>query len=186
MSDITRILQQLESDAHASEQLLPLVYDELRRLATARLANERAGQTIQATALVHEAFLRLVDVENQQKWNSKGHFFSASAEAMRRILVENARRKKQIKRGGNFKRREFEEGLIASPEIKHDLLALDEALTAFSEEHPEKCELVKLRYFAGLTIADAAKSLDISTSTADRHWSFAKAWLYRFIGENAE
>jgi RNA polymerase sigma factor (TIGR02999 family) len=182
VSNVTQILDAIEhGDAQASEQLLPLVYDELRRLAAQRLANEPPGQTLQATALVHDAFVRLVDVDRQQKWNSRGHFFGAAAEAMRRILVENARRKARMKHGGDLVRQELNEADIVAPLIKHDLLALDEALNGLAMEDREKYELVKLRFFAGLTIAQAADVLGISTSTADRHWAYARAWLYRRV-----
>jgi len=182
MQDVTQILKQIETgDPSASEQLLPLVYQELRKLASARLAKEKPGQTLQATALVHDAFLRLVDVEQQQQWNSRGHFFGAAAEAMRRILVESARRKKRIRHGGELARRELPEDEIAAPEIKHDLLALDEALDALAEEDSQKYELVKLRFFAGLTNAQAADALGISVSTANRYWAYARAWLFRKV-----
>jgi RNA polymerase sigma factor (TIGR02999 family) len=184
MSHVTQILDAIQSgEPQASERLLPVVYDELRKLAAARLVKEPAGQTLEATALVHEAFLRLVDGEHQQKWNSRGHFFGAAAEAMRRILVENARRKRRMRHGGGHERRELDEVEIAAPEIKHDLLALDDALTALEEHDPTKAELVKLRFFAGLTIEQVAQALEISTSTADRHWAYARAWLFRRLGE---
>lgn len=184
MTEVTQILQQIETgNPEAAQRLLPMVYDELRRLAAQKMSDEKPGQTLEATALVHEAFLRLVDVENQQQWNSRGHFFAAAAEAMRRILVENARRKRRLKRGGDKLRQELIEAEIAAPQIKHDLLALDEALDALSAEDPAKCDLVKLRFFAGLTIEQAAESLGISTSTADRHWSYARAWLFRRIAD---
>ena len=184
MSNVTRILNEIQSgDSLASERLLPEVYGELRKLAAARLSKERAGQTLEATALVHEAFLRLVDGGEQQPWNSRGHFFAAAAEAMRRILVENARRKARIKHGGDHERQELDEAEIAAPEIKHDLLALDEALDALAESDPAKAELVKLRFFAGLTIEQTAQAMGISTSTAERHWAYARAWLFRRLGE---
>lgn len=184
MTEVTQILQQIETgNPEAAQRLLPMVYDELRRLAAQKMSDEKPGQTLEATALVHEAFLRLVDVENQQQWNSRGHFFAAAAEAMRRILVENARRKRRLKRGGDQQRQELIEAEIAAPQIKHDLLALDEALDALSAEDPAKCDLVKLRFFAGMTIVQAAESLGISTSTADRHWSYARAWLFRRIAD---
>ena len=184
MSNITRVLSQIgQGDPSAAEQLLPLVYDELRKLAANRLKDEKPGQTLQATALVHEAYVRLLGKEESQHWNSRGHFFAAAAEAMRRILVDNARRKRRVKRGGDLVRQDLNENEIVSPEIKHDLLALDEALNELAAEDHTKCELVKLRFFAGLTIAQAAKALGISTSTADRHWAYARAWLYRKITE---
>ena len=182
MTDVTRILNQIEDgDAHAAEELLPLVYDELRKLAAARLAQEKPGQTLQATALVHEAYLRLVEREQQDKWECRGHFFSAAAEAMRRILVERARRKRRLKRGGDLARQELVEDAIAAPEVDGDLLELDAALEKLQEKDPRKAELVKLRYFAGLTVEEAATALGITTSTADRDWAYARAWLYREI-----
>ena len=192
MHDVTRILRQIEDgEPSASEELLPLVYSELRRLAASRLAKEKPGQTLQATALVHDAFLRLVDAKDQQKWNSRGHFFGAAAEAMRRILVENARRKARLKRGGDLARQELNESEFAAPqvaaaEIKHDIIALDEALNALQKNEPEKYELVRLRFFAGLTNAQAAEALNISTSTADRYWAYARAWLYQKVAETGE
>jgi RNA polymerase sigma factor (TIGR02999 family) len=182
MSEVTRILSAIErGDPHAAEQLLPLVYEELRNLAAARLAQEKPGQTLQATALVHEAYLRLVDVERAQHWNSRGHFFAAAAEAMRRILVEKARKRRRLKRGGDRQRLDLDAVQLSVREVPDDLLALDEALTQLAQEHPEKAELVKLRYFAGLTVAEAAKALGIAPSTADRYWTYARAWLYRRI-----
>lgn len=187
VNDVTQLLGALDhGDALASEQLLPLVYGELRKLAAQRLANEPAGQTLQATALVHDAFVRLVDVDQQQKWSSRGHFFAAAAEAMRRILVENARRKRSLKRGGNLARQDLPESGIAVPEIKHDLLALDEALTKLAEEDPVKARLVELRFFAGMTIDEAAEILGIAAITAKRYWRYARAWLHREITEHAE
>ena len=185
MSDVTRILSQIEAgDPSAAEQLLPLVYDELRKLAAARLAQEKPGQTLQATALVHDAYLRLVDVEKAQHWNSRGHFFGAAAEAMRRILVENARRKGRQKRGGDLQRCDLQIAEPVAEGTSADLLAVDDALTDLAQEHPEKAQLVKLRYFAGLTLAEAAAALGISTATADRHWRYARAWLAERLREN--
>jgi RNA polymerase sigma factor (TIGR02999 family) len=182
MSDVTHILSQIESgEPTAAEKLLPLVYDELRKLATARLAKESAGQTLQATALVHEAYVRLVDAEQVQQWNSRGHFFAAAAEAMRRILIDQARRKGSDKRGGNFQRVPVDEAInLASTEgvSLPDLLALDEALRQFEAEEPVKAKLVKLRYFAGVPLEDAARMLEISTATAKRYWVYARSWLY--------
>jgi RNA polymerase sigma factor (TIGR02999 family) len=187
MSEVTRILSAIEQgDPRAAEQLLPLVYDELRKLAAQRLAQEKPGQTLQATALVHEAYLRLVDVDQAQHWNSRGHFFAAAAEAMRRILVEQARRKRRLKRGGECERRDLDDLEIAVQGPCDDLLALDEALTGLAQKHPEKAELVKLRYFAGLTVSEAAAVLGISTSTADRHWTYARAWLFRRLAPEGE
>jgi RNA polymerase sigma factor (TIGR02999 family) len=182
MSEVTRILSAIEQgDPSAAEQLLPLVYDELRRLASQKLAQEKPGQTLQATALVHEAYLRLVDGDQAQHWNSRGHFFAAAAEAMRRILVEQARKRGRLKRGGDRQRLELDAVQLSAPEAADELLALDDALTEFAQKHPDKAELVKLRYFAGLTVDEAAQALGISTSTADRHWTYARAWLYRHI-----
>ena len=187
MSEVTRILSALEQgDAHAAEQLLPLVYEELRKLAAQRLAQEKPGQTLQATALVHEAYLRLVDANQAQNWNSRGHFFAAAAEAMRRVLVESARKRGRLKRGGDRQRLDLDALQLSVQEVGDELLALDEALTELSQEHPDKAALVRLRYFAGLTVAEAAQSLGISTSTADRHWTYARAWLYRRIVGDAE
>jgi RNA polymerase sigma factor (TIGR02999 family) len=187
MSEVTRILSAIEQgDAHAAEQLLPLVYDELRQLAAQRLAQERPGQTLEATALVHEAYLRLVDVDKVQHWNSRGHFFAAAAEAMRRILVEQARRKRRQKRGGDRERLDLDGLEIAVEGLPDDLLALDEALTRLAEKHAAKAELVKLRYFAGLTLSEAARALGISSSTADRYWTYARAWLYRALAPEGE
>jgi len=179
MSDVTRILESIErGDPHASEQLLPLVYDELRKLAAALMAREAPGQTLQATALVHEAYLRLVGGESGRPWDGRGHFFAAAAEAMRRILVENARRKQGPRRGGGRLRLDLPdvgESTQVSPE---DLLALDEALTRLAAVAPQKAELVKLRFFAGMTIPQAAAVLGISHATAERHWTYARVWLY--------
>lgn len=178
MNDVTHILSAIEhGDPKASEQLLPLVYRELHRLAKQRLAQEKPGQTLQATALVHEAYLRLVEGEDVQRWNSRGHFFAAAAEAMRRILVENARRKRAEKHGGQFERQDLDDIEIAAPSPSDDILALDEALGKLEAEEPIKAQLVKLRYFAGLTEEDAAKALGISYTSAQRYWHYAKAWL---------
>ena len=167
MNDVTRILTAIsQGERQAAEQLLPLVYDELRKLAALKLAQERPGQTLQATALVHEAYLRLVDAEQTQSWESKGHFFAAAAEAMRRILIENARRKQAQKHGGNLSRQPLDELEIAAETPSEDLLALDEALTRLAAEDPAKARLVELRYFAGLSVEDAAEVLGISRATA--------------------
>jgi RNA polymerase sigma factor (TIGR02999 family) len=179
MSEATRILNAIEAgDPHAAEQLLPLVYDELRKLAAQRLAQERPGQTLQATALVHEAYLRLVDVEKAQAWNSRGHFFAAAAEAMRRILVENARRKKAEKHGGGLRRVNLdqEDALAAAP--AEDLLALDEALERLTRHDPGAAQVVRLHCFAGLTVEQAAELLGLSRTNAYRLWTFARAWLH--------
>jgi RNA polymerase sigma factor (TIGR02999 family) len=178
MNDVTRILCAIEhGEPHAAEQLLPLVYDELRQLAAQKLAQEQPGQTLQATALVHEAYVRLVEVEKLQHWNSRGHFFAAAAEAMRRILVENARRKRALKRGGGHARQVLDESQLAAPAVADDLLALDEALSQLAVADPQAAELVKLRYFSGLTVKQAAAVLGISPRTADFLWTYARAWL---------
>ena len=180
MTDVTQILSLIEQgDPSAAEQLLPLVYDELRKLAAAKLAQEKPGQTLQATALVHEAYMRLVDIEKTQHWNTRGHFFGAAAEAMRRILVEKARREHRLKRGGDLHRVDLDAVEITIQGPSTDILALDEALTKLADKKPEIAELVKLRYFAGLKVDEAAHALGISSSTADRHWTYARAWLYR-------
>jgi RNA polymerase sigma factor (TIGR02999 family) len=178
MSDVTRLLSAIENgDLKASEQLLPLVYQELRRLARQRLTHEPPGQTLQATALVHEAYLRLVGGEESPCWNGRGHFFAAAAEAMRRILVDNARRKRAEKHGGSLERQDFGEIDIEAPEPSEDLLALDEALARLEARDPAQAQLVKLRYFAGLEEEEAARVLGISRTTAQRYWRYAKAWL---------
>lgn len=179
MSDVTQILSQIEDgDQAASDQLLPLVYKELRRLASKKLANEKSGQTLQATALVHEAYLRLVDHPNQQKWDNSRHFFSAAAESMRRILIERARQRASLKRGGDHQKIELDGVELAFlPLACDDILGLNEALEKLEREHPRKAELVKLRFFAGLTVSQAAQSLEISTSTAENDWAYARSWL---------
>lgn len=182
MSDVTRILCAIEQgDPQASEQLLPLVYEELRRLAAQKMAQEVPGQTLQATSLVHEAYLRLVDSENAQHWNSRGHFFGAAAEAMRRILLNRARDKGRMKRGGQFHRVDLEKVELAMDAPDEDLLAIDEALGLLAEENPECARVVKLRFFAGLSIDEVAAALGISASTAKRHWTYARAWLFDAI-----
>jgi RNA polymerase sigma factor (TIGR02999 family) len=182
MSDITRILSAIEEgDPQAAEQLLPLVYDELRRLAAARLAQEKPGQTLQATALVHEAYVRLVDVEKAQEWKSRRHFFAAAAEAMRRILVDRARRKGSRKRGGERNRVAFDEANFAAPEDSDEVLAVNEALAGLAAKDAQAAELVKLRYFAGFTIPEAAEALNLAPRSADRLWIYARAWLRRVI-----
>ena len=187
MSEVTRILSAIEEgDPQAAEQLLPLVYDELRKLAAEKMIQERPGQTLQATALVHEAYLRLVDVEKAQHWNSRGHFFAAAAEAMRRILVEQARRKRRLKRGGGRQPLNVDDVEIAVEGPSDDLVALDEALSKLAEKHPDKAAVVKLRYFAGLTIREAANVLGMSVSTADRYWTYARAWLYSELAPEGE
>ena len=184
MTDVTRLLSAIEhGDPHAASQLLPLVYEELRKLAAERMAQEKPGQTLQATALVHEAYLRLVDGDKVQQWDSRGHFFAAAAEAMRRILVENARRKRRHKRGGDRTRCHLDAVAeqVAAPETREDLLALDEALTRLAAVDAQAAQLVQLRYFAGLSIPDAAQTLGVSPRTADRLWAFARVWLLREI-----
>lgn len=212
MSHVTKLLTQIEQgETGAAEQLLPLVYQELRELAAARLAQEKPGQTLQATALVHEAFLRMVGGQGARgsglgtegdrsdqppsapspesrspSFSSRGHFFAAAAEAMRRILVDRARRKGAAKRGGDLARVDLEPDLVAAPEVQEDLIALDAALDLLAVEFPEQAEVVKLRYFAGLTLPDAAAALGISERTAGRHWAFARAWLRRAVETGVE
>lgn len=184
MSDVTQILSQIEDgDGQAAEKLLPLVYDELRKLAAKMMAREKPGQTVSATALVHEAYIRLVDVDKAQHWNSRGHFFDAAAEAMRRILVENARRKRRLKRGGGLRKKEFDQESVAAPETCSDLLRLDAALTELEDQDPRRAQVVKLRYFGGLGIDAIAATLGVSSSTVDRDWAYARAWLFRTIEE---
>jgi RNA polymerase sigma factor (TIGR02999 family) len=179
MSDVTRILSAIEQgDSSAAEQLLPLVYDELRRLAAQKLAHEKPGQTLQATALVHEAYLRLVDVQKDQHWNSRGHFFAAAAEAMRRILVERARRKKSRKHGGDWQRVDLDSADVVCLLQPDELLSLHDALDRFAETDAAAAELVKVRCFAGLSVEEAADALGLSRTTAYRHWTFARAWLF--------
>jgi RNA polymerase sigma factor (TIGR02999 family) len=178
MNEVTRILSAIEQgDPHAAGQLLPLVYDELRKLAAQRLAQEKPGQTLQATALVHEAYLRLVGASAGQ-WDNRHHFFAAAAEAMRRILVEQARRKRRVRHGGGLKRIDLDEACSLAQPQSDDLLALDEALTRLASLKPARADVVKLRFFAGLTMAEIARALGISQPTAERYWAFASAWLY--------
>jgi RNA polymerase sigma factor (TIGR02999 family) len=185
MSDVTRILSQIEQgDPAAAEKLLPLVYNELRKLAAARLTEEKPGQTLQATALVHEAYLRLVDGKNVEHWDSRGHFFAAAAEAMRRILVDQARQKRSQRRGGDWNQQPLEDLEIEAPEPLVDVLAVNEALTKFERIDPVAAQLVKLRYYAGLTIPQAAAALSISTTTADRYWAYARAWLHAELAQS--
>lgn len=181
VSDVTQMLAQIErGDRHAAAELLPLVYDELRRLAAVRLAHEAPGQTLQATALVHEAYLRLVGFEaDAARWTDRRHFFAAAAEAMRRILVDQARHKRRLKQGGEWQRQEFDDRLVLLPDIDEDLLALDAALTKLQSTDRPAAELVELRYFAGLTQAEAATALGLAPRSADRLWAYAKAWLHR-------
>jgi RNA polymerase sigma factor (TIGR02999 family) len=181
MTDVTRILNAIEQgDPHAAAQLLPLVYDELRQLATQKMAREKPGQTLNATALVHEAYLRLV---GDQHFSGRGHFFAAAAEAMRRILVEQARRKRTLRAGGDRERIDLDEINPAVKEPGDEILALDEALTRLAERDPVRAELVKLRFFAGLTMPEAAATLGVSLATAERYWTFARTWLYSAMNE---
>lgn len=187
MTEITQVLSAIENgDPHAAEQLLPLVYEELRRLAAQRLAHEKPGQTLEATALVHEAYLRVAGNQRDQHWDSRGHFFAAAAEAMRRIVIDNARRKSRPKHGGGRQRLDLNEALVVGNEPSPDLVALDEALSQFSSEEPLKAELVKLRFFAGLTLPEAAKMLGISIATAERYWTYARVRLYCDLNEPPE
>jgi RNA polymerase sigma factor (TIGR02999 family) len=184
MTDVTTILSAIEQgDPSAAEQLLPLVYDELRRLAAARLAREANAHTLQATALVHEAYIRLVDAEQAQEWNSRGHFFAAAGEAMRRILVERARQKQRLKHGGGRRQVDLSDMDILADDCVEDVLRVDEALKSLAEEDPQTADLVKLRYFVGLTLGDAAAALGIPRRTADRMWAYAKAWLQAELSE---
>jgi RNA polymerase sigma factor (TIGR02999 family) len=187
MSEVTRLLSAIEQgDPQAAEQLLPLVYDELRQLAAAKLAQEKPGQTLEATALVHEAYVRLVDVDKAQHWNSRGHFFAAAAEAVRRILVENARRKHRIRHGGGRKRLDLDRLELADEGPGEGILALDEALERLAAEECTVAEVVKLRYFSRFTIEQTAAALGIAVRTANRHWAYAKAWLYQQLSQQGE
>jgi RNA polymerase sigma factor (TIGR02999 family) len=186
MSDVTRILSRIDSgDPAAAEQLLPLVYDELRKLAAAKLVHERPGQTLQATALVHDAYVRLVDVTTAQRWDSRGHFFAAAAEAIRRILVENARRKGRDKRGGNRERVALDQIDLPAVIPNVDVLAIDEALAKLEAEDPQAARIVKLRFFAGLSLTEAAEAIGISRASAYEQWSYARAWLRCCLSEDA-
>jgi RNA polymerase sigma factor (TIGR02999 family) len=179
MSEVTRILSAIQQgDRQAADQLLPLVYDELRQLAAEKLAQERPGLTLQATGLVHEAYLRLVGADADQQWDGRGHFFAAAAEAMRRILVENARRKRRLRHGGGRARLDLDQVEACDPGRSGELLALDEALDRLAAEEPTAAEVVKLRYFAGLTLEQVAQALNLSLRTVNRHWAYAKAWLF--------
>jgi RNA polymerase sigma factor (TIGR02999 family) len=182
MGDVTRILADIEQgDPRAAEQLLPLVYDELRKLAAQKMAHENPGQTLEATALVHEAYVRLVDREKVQDWDSRGHFFAAAAESMRRILVDSARRRASLKNGGGLVREPLVESAIAATQNSGDVVAVDEALTRLARSDPQAAELVKLRFFTGLTVKQAAEILGISSRSADDVWAYARAWLLREI-----
>ena len=186
-SEATEIMRAIEAgDLQAADRLLPLVYKELRKLAAAHLANEEPGQTLQPTALVHEAYLRLVGGANPEQWNSRGHFFAAAATAIRRILIDNARRKQTQKRGGGYVRQDLDELELCLPEPREDLIALDEALKKLAEVNPQAAELVQLSYFAGLTLPEAARNLGISPRTAGRLWTYARAWLRREIAETGK
>jgi RNA polymerase sigma factor (TIGR02999 family) len=186
MSDVSRLLHALDGgDPHAAEELLPLVYDELRRLAAQKLAHEAPGQTLQPTALVHEAYLRLVGPDGGPPWDGRGHFFAAAAEAMRRILVDNARRKRRPKHGGDRQRVELEEACPVAESPADDLVALDEALTRLGKEDPTKAALVQLRFFGGLTMPEVARVLGISLATAERYWTYARTWLYAELNDAA-
>ena len=186
MSDVTRLIEAAQAgDRQAAADLLPLVYDELRKLAATRMAEEKPGQTLQPTALVHEAYLRLVGPSNAQHWDNRGHFFAAAAEAMRRILVDAARRKRRVKHGGDRRRIDLNADAAAAPELRDDLVELDEALTRLAAEDPQAARLVELRHFGGLTVPGAAQVLGISPRTADRVWAFARAWLHREITSGA-
>jgi len=179
MTEVSRILNQIEDgDPSAADQLLPLVYGELRKLAAQRLAHEKPGQTLDATGLVHEAYLRLVDAEKAPHWNSRGHFFAAAAEAMRRIMVEQARKKQTQRHGGGMQRRPFKNVALGAPGPSFDFIVLNEALDRFQRTEPVAAQLVKLRYYAGLTIPQAAEALAISSTSADRYWAYARAWLH--------
>ena len=187
MSDVTRILSAIEQgDPFAAEQLLPLVYDELRKLAAQKLAHEEPGQTLQATALVHEAYLRLVGAQPEQHWDGRRHFFAAAAEAMRRILINRARDQGRRKRGGGWRRLRLDHLDLSLAEPPDELLVLDEALDKLAQEDPACAELVKLRFFAGLTLEEAAEALGVVRRTADRYWAFARAWLYAAVRKGEE
>lgn len=185
MTEVTRILSAIEhGDPSAADQLLPLVYEELRKLAAARVVQEQSCPTLQATALVHEAYVRLVDTDKVQHWNSRGHFFAAAAEAMRRILVESVRHKARVKHGGERRRVDFDSACLATDSPSAEMLDLDDALCKLAEFEPAKAELVKLRFFAGLTMPEAAAVLGISLATAERYWTFARSWLYAELADH--
>ncbi len=186
MADVTLLLDAAAAgDRRAAAELLPLVYDELRKLAAARMASEAPNPTLQPTALVHEAYLRLVGSADRERWDNRGHFFAAAAEAMRRILVDAARRRKRQKHGGDWNRLDLDAVAPAVPDARHDLIALDEALTRLATEDPQAAQLVELRHFAGLSVPEAARALGISPRTADRVWAFARAWLHRELTDTA-
>ncbi len=184
MNDVTHLLKAIQhGDPAAADQLLPMVYDELRRLARSKLAVEPSGQSLQPTALVHEAYLRLVDVKNPQAWNSKGHFFAAAANAMRRILIENARKKNSQRRGGDWQKIGLEKIELTSPNDSVFLIVLDKSMDQLSKEHPFAAQVVSLRFFAGLSIEQTSEALNVSTRTVNRHWRLGKAWLYAQLSE---
>lgn len=186
MSDVTQLLHAIDAgDPKAADRLLPLVYEELRKLAAARMAQEKPGQTLQATALVHEAWLRLAGTEKQKAWNSRGHFFGAAAEAMRRILVERARQKARVRHGGGLERVDLEHVNLATEDNDQTLLAMSDALDALARESPQKAEIVKLRYFTGLENQEIARALGISLSTVERSWAYARSWLHRELKKNS-
>ena len=186
MSDVTRLLNAIDAgDPKAADQLLPLVYEELHRLAAAKMAQEKPGQTLQATALVHEAWLRLAGSEEQKDWNSRGHFFGAAAEAMRRILVDRARQKNRIRHGGELERVDLEQVSFATEDTNGTVLAIHEALEKLALESPQKAEIVKLRYFTGLEHEEIAQALGISEPTLRRHWAYARSWLYAELKKNS-
>jgi RNA polymerase sigma factor (TIGR02999 family) len=185
--DVTRILSRIEQgDGQAAEHLLPLIYDELRKLAAEKMAQEKPGQTLQATALVHEAYIRLVDTEKARHWNSRGHFFCAAAEAMRRIIVEQARSKRSLKKGGKWQRQTLPPDDVCQPDVPDEVLAIDETLDKLASENPTIARLVKLRYFAGLSPEEAALALGVSARTVQRYWVYAKAWLLRELDDSAQ
>ena len=185
MPDVTQLLNAIDAgDAKAADQLLPLVYEELRKLAAAKMAQEKPGQTLQATALVHEAWLRLAGADGQKAWNSRGHFFGAAAEAMRRILVDRARQKARIRHGGKLERVDLEHVTIATEDSDETMLAMSDALDTLARESPQKAEIVKLRYFTGLENQEIARALGISLSTVERSWAYARSWLHREIKKN--
>jgi RNA polymerase sigma factor (TIGR02999 family) len=185
MNDVTEVLRRVErGDPSAAEQLLPLIYVELRRLAAAKMAGESPDHTLQPTALVHEAYIRLVGRNESPRWESRGHFFAAASVAMRRILVESARRKRSLRHGGELSRRQADPDREAAPQADDKILAIDEALERLAEQHPEVAKLVELKYFAGLTLDEAAAALGVSSRTSDRYWAYAKAWLYRELRES--
>jgi RNA polymerase sigma factor (TIGR02999 family) len=187
MSDVTQLLHAIDAgDPKAADQLLPLVYEELRKLASVKMAQEKPGQTMQATALVHEAWLRLAGAEEQNAWNSRGHFFGAAAEAMRRILVDRARQKARIRHGGDMERVDLEHVTIATEDSDGTVLAIHEALEKLAVESPQKAEIVKLRYFTGLEHAEIARALGVSEPTVRRHWAYARSWLYAELKKNFE